>query len=232
MKKLNKLAGGLILVLLLFCMPDTAMAMVDTEGVIWRSDNPDVFINSVYQSALGRAPSPAEVARARRVTSKIKIFWEVVSKQEYKSMFPNLEVAYNIYVHSKWTRTPTGGLGRMCNCYYFSKSATDHCTAGPYTFPIARAVVLMTNAFDIDACPFFDCGFSTLGLDPDDPIIPARGNLVLDPNFASFGSRNGPWGRNVLYGKHGIWWNSNHAKSSAQKVTFPNNTTALYIKNQ
>lgn len=121
----------------------------------------------------------------------------------------------------------------MCNCYYHAKFAYDHVTDGPYTFDVARALVLMKNAFDRDACPYFDCGFSTLGGNTgnNNPPPVARNNLVLDPNFSNFGSSSGPWGRNVLYGRNGIWWNSRNARASAKTVKLRNGRTALYIRN-
>jgi hypothetical protein len=62
---------------------------------------------------------------------------------------------------------------------------------------------------------------------------PSGGGLVVDPEFASFGSPGGPWGINVQYGANGIWWNSGGADTTAGVVTLSgiNAATGLYIRN-
>lgn len=230
MKKLKKRIGGLFFVLLTFCVPLSTMAMVDPWGVPWRDNNRITFTNAVYNAVLGRAATASEVDRALRVRSKIQIFWEAVAKPEYKSMFGNLTIKYRVYEKSL-SYTDANGSLRFCRCFYVAEKDNHTLLAGPYNFPIARAVAIMNNAFTLDSCQFADCGFSRLGLNPNDPVTPARGNIVIDPNFASFGSPSGPWGRNVQYGRNGIWWNSNGARSTATMHISREGKTALHITN-
>lgn len=234
MKMLKKLTGGLVFVLVVFFFSDSAMAMANREGVNWRTNNADTFIVSVFQAVLGRAPNQNDIIWARGIGNKTGIFWALIGSQEYKNIY-NFPRNYNIYKTSKWIRNADGGLVRMCNCYYFAKFAYDHLLEGPYTFDVARALVLKFNAFDREACPYYDCGYSDLGTTSvnNGNITPIpRNNLVQDPNFSNFNSSSGPWGRNVLYGNYGIWWNSRHAKSSATKKILSDGNSSLYIVNK
>lgn len=208
-----------------------ALAMADREGVNWRTNDPNTFITSVYQAVLGRTPMPEEVEWARFAPSKQSVFFTLIGSNEYRRQY-NFPNEYNIYVTSKWLRTETGGLKRMCNCYYFAEFAYDHVLSGPYSYDVARSLVLMHNAMDREACPYYDCGYSDLGQSDENVVDQPRSNLVLDPFFINFGDSNGPWGRNVLYGEHGIWWNSRNADASAKMHMLSDGSTALYITNR
>lgn len=230
MKKVKRMLLG-VTIGIMFCMcTSAAMAMADREGVNWHTENSEEFIISVFQAVLGRSPTLHDVEWARGIGTKTGIFWELIESQEYKSQFKSPR-EYYIYGSTKWLRSGTGGLERTCNCYYFAKFAMDRMLDGPYSFDVARSLVLMLNASDWEACPYYDCGYSA----PEEPKRGSRSlatnNLVLDPNFANFGSRNSAWGRNVLYGEHGIWWNSQNANAGARPLTFQDGTTGLYIFN-
>ena len=100
-----------------------------------------------------------------------------------------------------------------------------------YSYIVARAVQRMYAVYDANSCPGTDCGmngadvaefFERLGNRNNNQRM-NNTNLVRDPNFANF--MGGPWGRNVLYGHYGIWWNSRNARTTAQSVNIAGGET-------
>jgi len=252
-----------ILVVVFVLSTTFANAVVNPETIQWRANNNPVFLNSLYQGVLGRAPTQAEINTAlQRLNSQNgwkmargEAFWSLLGSQEYRNRFGTSQGDYQVLFKSQNMRVDWSNR-TWCNCYFFTKEPSVTGGLRPvmqytgsrtpwssYTFSVARAVTRMFAVFDADSCPSVNCGMN--GGDVAAFFARNRGNnnnnnnsstnnanLVRDPNFANFRS-GANWGRGVLYGQNGIWWNSRNAGSTARVVNLNggNIPTALRIVN-
>ncbi len=249
---------GLVFAIILL-ITNTASAVNNPEIILWRANGNVVFVNSLFQGVLGRLPTQAELAdMVGRIASQNSVimgrgeaFWSLLGSPAYNAMFGTAQGKYEVLFKSL-TMDVDWSDRTWRHCYFFTKEpaltgglrpAMQYTGVrtpwGGCSYTVAGAAQRMYAVYDANSCPRTDCGMNGADVAEFFERLNNRGNnqrrdntnLVRDPNFANFMS--GPWGRNVLYGQYGIWWNSRNARTTAQLVnlTGGNIPTALRIIN-
>lgn len=170
MKGFGVVPRGLVFVLLCLLSASAVWGMANSDGIDWRAEDPVAFIVSAYRATLGRDPTPGEIQASLGTRDRIKLFFSLIGSEEYLSQY-DARGEYDLYMTKKWVTDDSGRLLRLCNCYFFSEWAPEIRLSGHYSFDVARALVLASNAYDIDACPYYDCGYP----DPSENGFPDGG---------------------------------------------------------
>jgi len=98
---LLRLLGGALIACLL---PLTAQAVYFPKGIDWTNPTPEMFVNSLYLNALGRAPNRSEVQEQTQTLrrgdsrkARLRMFESVVSSREYKRTFSSNDASWRVY---------------------------------------------------------------------------------------------------------------------------------------
>jgi hypothetical protein len=168
------------IIIAILIISNSISAVVNPEVILWRADDNALFVNTLYQGVLGRAPSEDEMAdMLERITSQITFrkgradaFWSLLASTEYKVMFGDGSGDYQVLFRSmemdvEWSNRT------WCHCYFYTEDPTltgGHLAAmqyvgvqtpwGRYSFSVARAVQRMYAVYDPNSCPGLYCGMN------------------------------------------------------------------------
>lgn len=140
------ICGIALIGILVFGGADSAYAVANPKLINWKA-SPTGFIDSLYRGVLGRAPESRQVVTGwagqvnNTAGSRLRVFWLFVNSQEYKrSRWVRLPKEYHVFRKSQ-QRT------RYWEYYAAKRSAGGHHLKGPYSFPVAMAIVGHYRAF-------------------------------------------------------------------------------------